>query len=725
MGAISIGRPTPALDGWWITHSECDAPWVLLVERPRHSPDETRKGKKNIVLPLEIRLDGMWKRWPDDELERCFASHRRRLDEIAAALARGRTRSDDCPSPFMALCQELLAQHPEPIAGENQHEGALRSTPTRPPLGESVAFAYRMACSLGMLMHYSFCDHDVSVMINRRRPSNGASSYPNSPLVALLAAEYLIDRLLTEPIPQRIAGPGEARGYARSALGFRILDPSMECGELLLATIIAVVARILESHEWQSPPAKWLVEAMVRRLCRSCLYGIDLDPKSLSGTAVGLRILGRLLGIPDLRLTHGITGDSIVAFLRGDIGQFDAVINNPPWGDAPPRRDDVRAGLRCLEHHPDSYMAFLELAINSLRPGGVFGLIVPSQVIASRNAAGAREILAQRTRLERVVVLPRAAFAHATVRGAILLGQAMPGADQRPSNKKTRIQVFAPVRRLGQRASISTTVLPQSRLRMVGRTSWLSLIREEPTTLPADQSIRLSRLATVTTGIRLYRSGCSDFLQAAGSLSAAVERREAAFGPSTSVVRGRDIRPYEVAESQLKWSLADPPLPEVLRHTRLSNRKRVYVRELCRRDGRIYASTAPRDTLPLHGVLTVVPFAITLEPLIALLNSSLAARLVRARCASFLKVDFQRITASELESFPVHLALVPPRIRIGLGLWEPDIAALHVANLVVSLAGRLARLRGVRDGHPDLPRIDRLIDQLYGLEGCQPSCESF
>ncbi|MGE3885858.1 MAG: N-6 DNA methylase [Vicinamibacterales bacterium] len=92
---------------------------------------------------------------------------------------------------------------------------------------------------------------------------------------------------------------------------------------------------------------------------------------------------------------------------------FDAVVGNPPWemlrgdtGDAEHRagrRADSRAALRYLRAsgqyplrghgHANQYQLFLERALQWLRPGGRFGLILPSGLQSDVGSADLRRVL--------------------------------------------------------------------------------------------------------------------------------------------------------------------------------------------------------------------------------------------------------------------------------------------------------------------------------------------
>ena len=115
------------------------------------------------------------------------------------------------------------------------------------------------------------------------------------------------------------------------------------------------------------------------------------------------------------------------------------------------------------------------------------------------------------------------------------------------------------------------------------------------------------------------------------------------------------------------------------------------------------ACRALQRSIPLHGVVTVVPEHANLDVLLAILNSAALANWVRARVASFMKVDFQRITLAEVRSLPL-----PAQVDES---WEgtrqtlvAEIAAL-ASEAAKADAGDFKRIK---------VEIDHATDELYG-----------
>ena len=489
---------------------------------------------------------------------------------------------------------------------------------------------------------------------------------------------------------------------------FRVLDPSMECGELLVALLIGIVDRVLKTHEWSSPSARLLVDAMVRRACAQCLWGLDIDPNTVHGVDASVTLVGRCLGIRGLKIRHAAIGDAIDLLLTAGMGKFDGVINNPPWQKGSPAAHAWWDRLVSIEHYSDYYVAFLELALGSLRPGGAFSLVVPSQVVAARNAAGARECLANRCDLARIVLLPRASFAHASVRGALLLGRiSHERATGVAGGITTRVDIFPQVSRLGEQAPISTLFVSGARLAEAARDSWLGAFAPLGLWAATDQVVRLDGIAALLTGIRQGRAGRSPVPIRPGQLLP---------GPTAGFVRGRHVHTHQVLPSDEVLPLAGSTSAEIARHVAFRFRQRVFVREVCHRTGPVCSAVALRGSVPCHGVLTVVPHGINHRLLAAVLNSSLAWRFVSSRCASFLKVDFQRITAAELGCFPIHAALITAPARAQLGFEEPRRRERLLAERLADLTRRLGRARGRGPRPSELRAVDLLVDQLYAAQ---------
>ncbi len=222
----------------------------------------------------------------------------------------------------------------------------------------------------------------------------------------------------------------------------------------------------------------------------------------------------------------------------------------------------------------------------------------------------------------------------------------------------------------------------------------------------------LGSLAVVASGVQLYGEGKGYPPQT----PEVVRLRPFSFsGPgagTTPAIRGRDVQPFRVLDPKQyvrfgRW------LARVGAHQAYRRESRIFVRELCRRDGRLSAAPARDGFVPLHGVLTVLPGRIDPRILVGILNSGTAAAYVRAHTASFSKVDFQRITVEELRQMPVPAAALDAATCIELGLGSQSTRHLALRSELIEVVEGLAceDARGPRAAGP----LDRLEVVVAGL----------
>lgn len=139
-------------------------------------------------------------------------------------------------------------------------------------------------------------------------------------------------------------------------------------------------------------------------------------------------------------------------------GGFDLVIGNPPWVRAERLPKPTRAALSGryrwwrgsgpgFRHAPDLSVAFIERALEVLRPGGTLGFVVPGKLATTRYATVARAALVRETTLNLVADLaddPRAGFAATTYPLALIATRKLPDPDARvrlglhPNSESTR-----------------------------------------------------------------------------------------------------------------------------------------------------------------------------------------------------------------------------------------------------------------------------------------------
>jgi hypothetical protein len=630
--------------------------------------------------------------WPDPMLSAYF----RRLLSIYEKLCTDHLRDSNdrnlsLSKGYRQLCRWIVVS-----PGANTSFNRKNTTPDR-ALVEATVLAIRqkyggdwlqgIASLLAMLMHFTPGRKGSRLLVNHRRPQRLSSTYPNSPAVAKFLGDAVVARLLKQKIPAVCNRYSEAERYAEVALDFRILDPSMESGQLLLAVALALVRLVHSRHLPNSKEARYLTQSLSKRLCSYSLWGIDRNELAVPAVKAIFAMLGAEFGLERLVPRNLLTGDALESLRQNLIPRFEAVANNPPWGERlkSPDRIRLRKQFSVIEHWSDTYVAFGEFAIRCLKPNGVFALVLPSQVLAARNAKRLRAFFVNQTSIERLILLPHSAFAGAKVRSVMLTGRAKPG-----SVRGCLVTVYPIVRRFDAIGTAhSFAIKPLDLLRTEGQ-SWVPLINQSGPVGECAPVVPLGKIARIASGVKLYEKGAGTPRQTASVIRTRPFTRQTPSPDTPPAIRGRDLRDFHVGEPNLfvrfgRW------LAWVGPHAQLRQEKRIFVRELCGSDGKITAAVARDGFIPLHGVLTVVPKLINAGVLTGILNPATTTEYVRQHAASMSKVDFQRVTIGELQMMPVPVAAIGSRHRAALGLEPPTERENSLRKRLLNVVRKLSQ----------------------------------
>jgi type I restriction-modification system DNA methylase subunit len=256
----------------------------------------------------------------------------------------------------------------------------------------------------------------------------------------------------------------------------RIVDPACGSGSFLIGAFQCLIdwhTDYYRKHPKEAKPDSIFPETVkdgedIRlsfhaktRIMHQNLYGVDLDLQAVEITmmSIYLKALENEFGmlgtkheqLPELKFNikcgNSLVGPDIVNDVPldakkleairpfdwrareagfGDIqqtGGFDAVIGNPPWGA------DFRASEKTyLDRHYnlgvgkyESYIYFLERALNLMKPGGQLGFIVPSFWISRSQTENLREALLTSVVPKACVILPESVFEGVKMDSCILL----------------------------------------------------------------------------------------------------------------------------------------------------------------------------------------------------------------------------------------------------------------------------------------------------------------
>lgn len=271
-----------------------------------------------------------------------------------------------------------------------------------------------------------------------------------------------------------------------------------------------------------------------------------------------------------------VAGDDVAAFgietafaMELARGGFDLVVGNPPWVRAerlPPRERDALkgryrwwrgAGSAGWKHPPDLAVAFIERAIELLKPGGTLALLVPSKLATADYATTCRAALSHNHTLHAVADLdrdPRADFAATTYPLAILASRKAAA-----PNHRVRLQ-------LGPGRDVSQSTWCETGVWRLGDVALQSLAER------LGDATSLTERYPPSLGVKTGANGL--FLDPPDDLTAFCRM----------AVRGRDVRPLAAIPAQrLLWPADDAgaplkELPPGLRHYLQQHRERLELR---------------------------------------------------------------------------------------------------------------------------------------------------
>ena len=162
----------------------------------------------------------------------------------------------------------------------------------------------------------------------------------------------------------------------------------------------------------------FLLGALRRGVPERCLVGVDRDARALEVCRLGLLLAGA-------GQTRLLRADS----LRDDAGgeaEFDVVLGNPPWGQKGFRFPPEEAAYLRSRYHSavgvlDPFKLFVERALELVRPGGHWGMVLPD-IVLLKDQRAIRDLMLERSALEWIVHAGRA-FPGVNLDAAVIIGR--------------------------------------------------------------------------------------------------------------------------------------------------------------------------------------------------------------------------------------------------------------------------------------------------------------
>ncbi len=379
-------------------------------------------------------------------------------------------------------------------------------------------------------------------------------------------------------------------------------------------------------------------------------------------------------------------------------GGFDAVIGNPPYGawfDAE-QGAYFANGYAVFKGVKDVYVTFMEKAIELAAPKGLVSYIVPSAWTGGPRYRRLRDYLLEYT-FKNVVLLPYDVFADAYVDTLVFV------LEKEKWNQEHR--VFTHV--YGKRDKITSISLADHEWDQIKQAEWQNIDN------------RKFVLDSATIGIlSTIRNSCSNqFSDIADMKRGVLFDQNLLTASKTSDLSypyfEGDIYRYRMNHKAENWIEFNDDMRERPKEFTWFEGERILLRRLVNRRQRLMAILV-RDTFITNKNLysIVATSSISLQLILALLNSKLFSYLYLKQVTQATKDDFPQVTIRDIKSLPI------PPIATLEAHNEPMIELVNkMLDLHRQLQGSILIRREVLEMQIEATdkEIDALVYRLYGL----------
>lgn len=249
-----------------------------------------------------------------------------------------------------------------------QHHSTLKIKPLSTALPSVATDVRRIAEDTGRLVA-TFPAEDAGYLIGSIYTVMLPSSL-RSEMGAYYTPPPLVSRLLDQI---EAAGFDLARGSA--------IDPACGGGAFLAPLALRMVA-----HDGGASP-EWTLRRLGKRL-----KGIELDPFAawMSTVLLEAAVLPLCIAAKRRMADVVLVGD---ALKPRDLGQFDLVIGNPPYGRVKLEESMRNHYSRSLYGHANLYGLFTDLALRLVRPSGILAYLTPTSFLGGQYFKALRQLL--------------------------------------------------------------------------------------------------------------------------------------------------------------------------------------------------------------------------------------------------------------------------------------------------------------------------------------------
>ncbi|MDE3088004.1 MAG: N-6 DNA methylase, partial [Chloroflexota bacterium] len=265
---------------------------------------------------------------------------------------------------------------------------------------------------------YVLSEHEELEAKKAKRKSQGIYYTPT------FVVKYIVQQTLGRYL--------EERGY-NAARTVRVLDPACGSGSFLIEAF-DVLDQFLARESGQAHGAHDMHDyARHMQILTSNLYGVDKDEQAVE--VAQLNLLLKALSVPSKlpKLENIRQGDSLISGTPKELdeyfgadwkkrnpfnwdeqfravmadGGFDVIVGNPPYVRIQTLPKDEVAFFNnhyaAATGNYDIYILFVERALQLLKPGGAFGMILPNKFMQVDYGAGLRKLISGNRFVDRIV----------------------------------------------------------------------------------------------------------------------------------------------------------------------------------------------------------------------------------------------------------------------------------------------------------------------------------
>ncbi len=134
------------------------------------------------------------------------------------------------------------------------------------------------------------------------------------------------------------------------------------------------------------------------------VFGIDVDENACQATRLSLALLHLVLADSLPQNLNVVSEEAISLFLKDQSikADYDAIIANPPFVALTTQKEEMRERLASFMKgyaigRIDTYLAFLRIGLEMLKPGGYGLYVLPHSFLLSKNAAKMRKELSEKS----------------------------------------------------------------------------------------------------------------------------------------------------------------------------------------------------------------------------------------------------------------------------------------------------------------------------------------